>query len=169
MSHARALSAQDHGFILAFKAALREPHQGSDRMPRKAVWIDLKISEGTYSRWLSDEEPEWLPSLLDLRRLVNVTGDPAPLRVLARWAGSGFDLAPLAGDEGALSTAESHSLLASEARASAELISKIADDLRGDGHIDRKEATETLPAAHEQLRVAQRTVDRLERLAGGAQ
>lgn len=171
MAQHRPLTPQDRAFLGAFKAALREPHEGPSAMPRKAVWLELRIAESTYSRWLSDEEPDWLPSVLDLRRLVNVTGDPSPLRVLARWAGSGYGLAPLCSgaDEGALSSAESHRLLASEARASAELISRTAEALEDDGRMDAREAAETLPSAREQLRVARRVVDQLERLAGPIQ
>lgn len=168
MSQSRPLSAQDHRFILAVKAALRTAHEGPSGMPRKAVWMDLRIAESTYSRWLDDEHPDWLPGMADLRRLVNVTGDPAPLRVLAAWAGPGFDLAPSC-QHAPLATAEAHRLLASEAGAAGMLLHQLGEDLADDGRLDAAEAAHTLPAAREQLRVAQHVVDALERVAGRAQ
>lgn len=168
MSQHRPPSAQDRQFLLALKAALRAPHEGPDAMPRKAIWLDLRIAESTYSRWLSNEELDWIPSLLDLRRIINLSGDPAPLRVLAAWAGQGFDLAP-SGPGGELGNSEAHRLLASEAGAAGTLLHRLGEDLADDGRLDAAEAAQTLPAAREQLRVAQRLVDTLGRVAGGAQ
>lgn len=167
MAHSRPLSAQDRQFLLVLKAALRLPHEGPDAMPRKAVWMDLRVAESTYSRWLSDEELDWIPSLVDLRRIVNITGNVEPLRVFAKWSGGGFGIAPLEQVD-PVETQEGHHLLAAQARASSKVLARIAEDL-ADGRIERREALITLPDTEANLRVAVRVRDTYSALAGTPQ
>lgn len=169
MNHHRIFSGQDRRFALELKRTLRAIHEGDDARPRKTVYSAIGVHESTYCRWLDDSETELLPNLFDLRKLVNVTGDPAPLRVLAAWSGGGYSISPAEDDRDSFSTEEAHHLLSAHSRASSALCSGMAEDLADDGQIDRAEAIRRLPEAHHNLRVAQRTVDALQALAGGVQ
>ena len=156
MCKARLWTPQDRRFVCEIKEALLISHLGPSAMPRKAVSMAIQRSEGWYSRVLNPEEYDWLPDVVDLRKIANVTGNREPLRVLVRWMGEALVEAK---DESPFE------LLAETVQADDAFTSGLSHDL-ADGHLDRREAEELLPAAAARLRQAQKTFDLLQKHAG---
>lgn len=155
MCKARLWTPQDRRFVVEIKEALLIPHLGAAAMPRKAVASGISRSEGWYSRIFNPEEYDWLPDVVDLRRIANVTGNREPLRVLARWLGE--DLVES-------SDASPFELLADTVRTDDAFTSELSLDL-ADGVLDQGEAVELLPKAAARLRQAQDTYDKLHKRA----
>jgi hypothetical protein len=154
MCKSAASSAQDRRFILDIKEALAVAHRGPDAMPRKAVWMGLGKSESWYSLCLNPEEPDYLLSLLDLRRYAAITGNAEPLRVLARWWGDGHEIAET-----------EQRLLSSTLKADGAFEGRLSEALE-DGAISLAEAQSLLPVAEARLRQAQESLDLLRHKAG---
>lgn len=156
MCKIRLWTPQDRALVREFKEALLIPHLGPSAMPRKAVAQAIGRSEGWYSRVLNFEEYDWLPDLVDLRRIFNVTGNREPLRVWVRWMGealadsvegSPFEmLAATVSADDAFTTQLSHAL--------------------ADGVLDQDEAKSLLPQAAARVQQAQKTIDALRKRAG---
>lgn len=157
MCKIRLWTPQDRRFSREIKEALLPPHMGPSAMPQKAVPASIGRSEGWYSRVLNFEEYDWLPDLVDLRKIANVTGNREPLRVLVRWMGE------------ALAEAKENSpfeLLAATVEADDAFTSQLSKDL-ADGMLDPEEAKELLPKAAARLQQAQVALDALRKRAGG--
>jgi len=156
MCKIRLWTPQDRAIGREVKEALLIPHLGPSAMPRKAVASAIGRSEGWYSRVLNPEEYDWLPDLVDLRRIYNVTGNREPLRVLVRWMGEALSdqpdgspfemLAQTVGADDAFTTQLSHAL--------------------ADGVLDQAEAKALLPKASARVQQAQNTIDALRKRAG---
>jgi len=157
MCKLRRWTPQERRFVVEVKEALLIPHLGHAAMPRKAVALAIGRSEGWYSRVLNHEEYDWLPDLIDLRRIFNATGNREPLRVLARWMGEAL--------EEALEDSP-FVLLANTVHTDDLFTSELSHDL-ADGEMDQEEAKHLLPAAAARLQQAQKTFDAVQKLAGG--
>ena len=156
MCKSRAWMPQDRRFVVDIKEALLVPHMGAAAMPRKAVALSIGRSEGWYSRILNPEEYDWLPDVVDLRRIANVTGNREPLRVLARWLG----------EELAEATESSpFELLASTVETDDAFTAQLSRYL-ADGLLSPEEARDLLPKAQARLQQAQTTLDALRKQAG---
>lgn len=156
MCKLRLWTPQDRRFSREIKEALLPPHMGPSAMPHKAVPASIGRSEGWYSRVLNFEEYDWLPDLVDLRKIANVTGNREPLRVLVRWMGE------------ALAEAKENSpfeLLAETVEADDAFVAQLSKDL-ADGTLDRQEAMDLLPKAQARLQQAQAAIDALRRHMG---
>ena len=156
MCKVRVWTPQDRRFVLEVKEALLVPHMGPSAMPRKAVWSVIGRTEGWYSHVLNPEELDWLPDVVDLRKIATATGNREPLRVLVRWMG-----------ETLLEEAEASpfELLAATVEADDAFTSQLSKDL-ADGVLDKDEAKELLPRAAARLAQAQKTSDDLRKRAG---
>ena len=155
MCKSRVWTPQDRRFDREIKEALAIPHQGPSAMPRKAVALAIGRSEGWYSRILNPDEYDWLPDLIDLRRIATVTGNAEPLRVLARWWGEGHELAE----------ESPFDLLAETVEADDAFITRLSKDL-ADGKLDPDEAKRLLPFSAARLQQAQNAHDALRKQAG---
>lgn len=156
MCKVRLWTPQDRCFVLEIKQALWLPHMGPGAMPRKAVWSVIGRTEGWYSHMLNLDELDWLPDVVDLRKIATVTGNREPLRVLVRWMGE------------ALVEPEEQSpfeLLAQTVEADDAFTSQLSKDL-ADGRLDRDEAKRLLPKAAARLARAQKSMDALRKRAG---
>jgi|GEM_PF-3957465 len=158
MCKARCWTPQDRRFVVEIKEALLIPHLGPSAMPRKAVAIAIDRSEGWYSRILNQDEYDWLPDVVDLRRIYNATGNLEPLRVFARWMGEDLAASPSEGLSG-------FHLLAEAVAADDLFVVQLSKDL-ADGILDQQEAEQLLPAAAARLHQSQKTVDALRLRAG---
>jgi hypothetical protein len=147
---------QDRVFVLEIKETLWIPHRGPSAMPRKAVWSAIGRTEGWYSHVLNLDELDWLPDVVDLRKIANVTGNREPLRVLVRWMGESLV------EEPATSPFE---MLAATVQADDAFTSQLSKDL-ADGVLDRDEAKRLVPKAEARLNQSQKAVDALRRQAG---
>ena len=156
MCKARLWTPQDRRFVSEIKEALLMPHLGASAMPRKAVYMAIGRSDGWYSRVLNPEEYDWLPDVVDLRKIATVTGNREPLRVLVRWMGETLLEAP---------EESPFELLAETVRADDDFTSELSHDL-ADGRLDNREAEALLPSAAARLRQAQKTFDLLQKQAG---
>ena len=156
MCKIRLWTAQDRAFIREVKDALLIPHLGTAAMPRKAVASAIGRSEGWYSRVLNQEEYDWIPDLVDLRRIANVTGNREPLRILVRWMGEEL----LEPEEGSPFT-----LLAQTVAADDAFTTQLSKDL-ADGKLDAAEARQLLAPAAARLAQSQKTMDALRKRAG---
>lgn len=154
MCKSRVWTPQDRRFVVEIKEALAIPHQGPTGMPRKAVALAIGRTESWYSRVLNPEELDWLPDLVDLRRIATVTGSVEALRVLARWWGEGHELAEQC----------PFKLLAETVEADDIFTTRLSKDL-ADGKLDQTEAKNLLPLAAARLRQAESTVDALRKRA----
>lgn len=154
MCKARVWTPQDRRFVVEIKEALQVPHMGPSGMPRKAVAMAIGRTESWYSRVLNVEELDWLPDLVDLRRIATVTGSVEALRVLARWWGEGHDLA-----DGC-----PFQLLAETVEADDAFTTRLSKDL-SDGRLDATEAKRLLPLAAARLRQSENAVDALRKRA----
>jgi hypothetical protein len=155
MCKIRLWTPQDRAFVCAVKDALLTPHLGPAAIPRKAVASSIGRSEGWYSRVLNQEEYDWIPDLVDLRRITHATGNREPLRVLAQWMGE--DLVER--DE-----TNPFTLLADTVGADDAFTTQLSQDL-ADGKLDREEALRLLEPASARLAQAQKTIDALRRVA----
>jgi hypothetical protein len=151
MCKARLWTPQDRRFDREIKEALAIPHLGPSAMPRKAVALAIGRSEGWYSRILNPDEYDWLPDLIDLRRIATVTGNAEPLRVLARWWGEGHELAETS----------PFNLLADTVATDDAFTTRLSQDL-ADGRLDQGEAKRLLPLAAARLQQAQQALDALK-------
>lgn len=156
MCKIRLWTPQDRRFVVEIKEALQIPHQGPSAMPRKAVAAAIGRSEGWYSRVLNLDELDWVPDLVDLRRICNVTGNQEPVRVLVRWM-----------SEGALGEGETNPflLLAMTEQASSAFNARMAR-LISDGDLSQDDAKELLPLAAKALTQMQADMDALRKRAG---
>jgi len=156
MCKVRLWTPQDRRLVVEMKEALLIPHLGPSAMPRKAVASAISRSEGWYSRVLNPEEYDWLPDLVDLRRIFNVTGNREPLRVWARWMG-----------EALTETAEGSpfEMLAQTVAADDAFTTQLSHAL-ADGVLDQAEAKSLLPQASARMQQAQKTIDALRKRAG---
>jgi hypothetical protein len=156
MCKVRLWTPQDRRFVVEVKEALIVPHLGPSAMPRKAVAASITRSEGWYSRVLNAEELDWMPDLVDLRRIITVTGNQEPARVVARWMG-----------EGATPEGETNPflLLALSETATSTFNTRLAR-LIADGDLSREDAKELLPLACRALAQLQTDVDALRKRAG---
>lgn len=152
----QALTHQDRRFILDLKQALGIVHVGPSAMPRKKVWGDIGRSESWYSLIL-DPEREDLPSLLDLRRIAAVSGNPEPLRVIAAWWGQGCEVC---------CDQDPHRMLSENIQLDALFSGGLADAL-ADGRVSQAEAKELLRLAEAKVHQAQTTLDALRKRARG--
>lgn len=160
-------SRQGRALTLALKRALRRLHEGG--IPRKVVWGDpaVSVSEGQYSKWLDDAHP-YLPDLLQMVAIVNLTGDLGLLESVVAHCGEGFQLtASVPG--AAISDRDGLHLLCDTESVDAKVHQALARDLASGGEVDPEEARKELPAARERARQAQDLVLRLERVALGAE
>ena len=156
MCKARLWTPQDRRFVVEIKEALLVPHLGHAAMPRKVVASAIGRSEGWYSRILNQEEYDWLPDAVDLRRIATVTGNREPLRVFARWMGE---------DLVAVDSPSPFRMLADTVEADDAFTSQLSRDL-ADGVLDHEECLELLPKAAARLKQSQETVDALRKHAG---
>lgn len=158
-------SPQGRALTLALKRALRRLHESG--IPRKVVWGDpaVSVSEGQYSKWLDDGHP-YLPDVLQVVAIVNLTGDLGLLSAAAAHCGEGFNLTASAPGPAINGRDGLHLLSATEA-VDATVHQALAQDLADDGQVDPNEARKELPAARERARQAQELVTRLERVAIG--
>jgi len=156
MCKVRLWTPQDRRLVGEMKEALLIPHLGPSAMPRKAVASAIGRSEGWYSRVLNPEEYDWLPDLVDLRRIFNVTGNREPLRVWARWMG-----------EALTETVEGSpfEMLAQTVAADDAFTTQLSHAL-ADGVLDQAEAKDLLPKAAARVQQAQKTIDALRKRAG---
>lgn len=156
MCKIRLWTPQDRRLVVEMKEALLIPHLGPSAMPRKAVASAIGRSEGWYSRVLNSEEYDWLPDLVDLRRIFNVTGNREPLRVWARWMG-----------EALTETVEGSpfEMLAQTVSADDAFTTQLSHAL-ADGVLDQAEAKALLPKASARVQQAQKTIDALRKRAG---
>lgn len=156
MCKIRLWTPQDRRLVVEMKEALLIPHLGPSAMPRKAVASAIGRSEGWYSRVLNPEEYDWLPDLVDLRRIFNVTGNREPLRVWARWMG-----------EALTDTVEGSpfEMLAQTVSADDAFTTQLSHAL-ADGVLDQAEAKSLLPRASARVQQAQKTIDALRKRAG---
>lgn len=150
MCKIRHWTPQDQRFVVEMKEALLIPHQGPSAMPRKVVARACGRSEGWYSRVLNPEELDWMPDLVDLRKIYNATGNREPHRVLMRWMG-----------EALLEPEENpFRLLARSEEASSAFNTRLSK-LISDGSLSKADAKELLPFAAKNLNQAQADVDAL--------
>jgi len=156
MCKTRVWMPQDRVFVLEIKEALWIPHRGASAMPRKAVWSVIGRTEGWYSHVLNLDELDWLPDVVDLRKIANVTGNREPLRVLVRWMGESL------ADDAVTSPFE---MLAETVEADDAFTSQLSKDL-ADGVLDRDEAKRLVPRAEARLHQSQKAVDALRKQAG---
>lgn len=162
-----APSPQGRALTLALKRVLRKLHEGG--LPRKVVWMapGVGVSEGQYSKWLDDGHP-YIPDVLQLVAICNLTGDLGLIAAVAEHCGEGFCLtasSPAAAIEGR----DGLHLLSQTETVDAEVHRALAQDLADDGQVVPDEARRELPAARERVRQAQDLVLRLERVALGAE
>lgn len=156
MCKTRLWMPQDRVFVLEIKEALWLPHRGPSAMPRKAVWSAIGRTEGWYSHVLNLEELDWLPDVVDLRKIANVTGNREPLRVLVRWMGEALVEEP---------ETSPFEMLAAMVQADDIFTSQLSKDL-ADGALDRSEAQKLVPKAEARLHQAQKVIDSLRKRAG---
>ena len=157
MCKVRFYSPQDLRFVRELKEAFLVPHLGPSAMPRKVVPASISRSEGWYSRVLNLDETDWMPDLVDLRKITTTTGNREPLRVINAWLGE--DLEPA-------SPTTPLQLLSQALDADAAFEAQLGRDL-ADGHLDKDEARKLLPLAAARLAQAQKTLDAIHRAAEG--
>ena len=136
------------------KEALALPHRGVGGMPRKAVWSAMDRSESWYSLILDPEKND-LPNVVDFRKIVTITGNAEPLRVLDRWSGEGQGLAET----------DPQRLLTSSIEIDGLFTGQLAKALE-DGRVTPSEARGLAHSAGARLLQAQQTFDALKKLAG---
>ena len=158
MPKRRTLKPQEVETRRRFKASLRGLHEGPHGLPRKLVWMSIPVDEATYARWLSEDYPD-LPGLLDLLCIINVARNPAPLAVLARRSGDGYELG--AGAAAPAEFDEDPQLRSLEADTAVDV--QLARDLK-DRVLSPKEAQRLLPLLQEQGRVNQKNRELCERV-----
>lgn len=156
MCKVRLWTPQDRRFVVEMKEALMIPHLGASAMPRKAVASAIGRSEGWYSRVLNVEEYDWLPDVIDLRKITTVTGNREPLRVLVRWMGESLVEA---------ADASPFELLAATVEADDVFTTQLSKAL-ADGVLDQSEAKALLPPAGARLQQSQEAMDALRKRAG---
>jgi hypothetical protein len=159
MCKSRVWTPKDLRFVVEIKEALLVPHMGPDSMPRKAVPAGIGRTEGWYSRILNLEEREWLPDVVDLRKIARVTGNREPLRVLARWLDEDLVNDCRAPDESPFA------LLARTVEADEAFTAKLSKDLV-DGVLDPTEAALLIPMAASRVVQAQEALDAVRKHAG---
>jgi hypothetical protein len=154
--------------VVDVKRALQGLHEGPGAKPRERVYSPLGVGKDLYSKWLNTEEPDRLPPLAMFMAIGNISDNPEPLAALARHWGSGYRVLPLEGLEA--TPAASQQILADHAGPSGSLSAGLAGALGDDqtpGVVDMDEALRLLPDAEENALAAQRTVEKLRRIALG--
>ena len=145
---------QEQQFFLELKDALNVPHRGPGAIPRKEVWSPLGRSEAWYSLIL-DHNKNDLPSLLDFRRLGVLTGNAEPLRVFAKWWGTGHEIAET----------DPKRILSNTLKADGSFVNLLSELLE-DGVLSQQDACDLIPRAEARLRQAQEALDLLRERAG---
>ncbi|HCZ33021.1 MAG TPA: hypothetical protein DHV93_05935 [Holophagaceae bacterium] len=107
-------------------------------------------TEGWYSRVLNLDELDWVPDLVDLRKIYNATGNREPHRVLMRWMG-----------ESLLEPEENPFVLLARSEEASSAFNTRLSRLLQDGNLSKADAKELLPFAAKNLNQAQADVDAL--------